>query len=116
MLLSRFARRITWDRFAGGRGIAEANANSLLSRAPLGVSRSGLREVVEMRADLPVAVVESAAEGVEAVRAGIWPESAILDATAFDQLLTRVNVSLQPPTRFPVLFTLPFSIVRGLRP
>lgn len=78
--------------------------------------RSGLRDVVEMRADLPVAVVESPAEGVEAVRSGIWPESAMLDAAAFDQLLSRVNVSLQPPTRFPVVFTLPFSIVRGLRP
>ena len=78
--------------------------------------RSGLREVVEMRADLPVAVVESPAEGVEAVRSGIWPESVMLDATAFDQLLTRVNDSLQPPARFPVVFTLPFSIVRGLRP
>ena len=40
----------------------------------------------------------------------------MLDATAFDQLLTRVNDSLKPPTRFPVVFTLPFSIVRGLRP
>ncbi|MGB5432451.1 MAG: hypothetical protein WBO21_05530, partial [Acidimicrobiia bacterium] len=67
-------------------------------------------------ADLPVAVVDSAAEGVEAVRSGIWPESAVLDAAAFDRLLSRVNDSLQPPTRFPVVFTLPFSIVRGLRP
>jgi hypothetical protein len=78
--------------------------------------RSGLRDVIEMRADLPVAVVDSAAEGVEAVRSGIWPESALLDAAAFDRLLTRVDVSLQPPTRFPVVFTLPFNIVRGLRP
>ncbi|MGB5168361.1 MAG: methyltransferase domain-containing protein [Acidimicrobiia bacterium] len=78
--------------------------------------RAGLREVVGMRADLPVAVVDSAAEGVEAVRSGIWPESAVLDAAAFDRLLSRVNDSLQPPTRFPVVFTLPFSIVRGLRP
>jgi hypothetical protein len=78
--------------------------------------RAGLRDVVELRADLPIAVVDSPAEGVEAVRSGIWPESALLDANALDQLLTRVNVSLQPPTRFPVVFTLPFSIVRGLRP
>lgn len=78
--------------------------------------RVGLREVVEMRADLPIAVVGSAAEGVEAVRSGIWPESATLDAAAFDRLLSRVNGSLQPPTRFPVVFSLPFSIVRGVRP
>ena len=78
--------------------------------------RGGLRNVVEMRAELPVAVVETASEGVEAVRSGIWPESAMLDAAAFDRLLTRVSVSLQPPTRFPVVFTLPFSIVRGIRP
>ena len=78
--------------------------------------RAGLHDVVEMRTDLPVAVADSAAEGVEAVRSGIWPESALLDATAFDQLLTRVDASLQLPTRFPVVFTLPFSIVRGLRP
>jgi hypothetical protein len=78
--------------------------------------RGGLRDVVEMRAELPVAVVDTASEGVEAVRSGIWPESSILDASAFDRLLTRVNASLQPPTRFPVVLTLPFSIVRGLRP
>jgi hypothetical protein len=77
--------------------------------------RAGLRGVVEMRAELPVAVVDTAAEGVEAVRSGIWPESALLDATALDELLTRVNESLQPPTRFPVVFTLPFNIVRGVR-
>ena len=77
--------------------------------------RAGLRDVVEMRTELPVAVVDTAAEGVEAVRSGIWPESAMLDATALDQLLARVHASLQPPTRFPVVFTLPFSIVRGVR-
>lgn len=77
--------------------------------------RAGLRDVVEMRSELPVAVVDTAAEGVEAVRSGIWPESAMLEATALDRLLTRVHASLQPPTRFPVVFTLPFSIVRGLR-
>ena len=78
--------------------------------------RAGLREVVEMRADLPIAVVDSAAEGVEAVRSGIWPESTVLDPSDFDRLLTRVGDSLQPPTRFPVVFTLPFSVVRGVRP
>jgi len=78
--------------------------------------RAGLKNVVESRADLPAAVVDSAAEGVEAVRSGIWPGTALLDAVALDRLLARVDASLQPPTEFPVVLTLPWIVVRGRRP
>ena len=78
--------------------------------------RAGLREVTETKADLPIAVIESAAEGVEAVRFGIWPGTDALSPTALDRLLERVDESLQPPTRFPVVMTLPWIIVRGRRP
>lgn len=78
--------------------------------------RAGLREVVESRAELPVAVIDSAAEGVEAVRSGIWPGTALLDAVALDRLLERVDASLQPPTAFPIVLTLPWIVVRGRRP
>lgn len=78
--------------------------------------RAGLRDVVESRADLPVAVIDSAAEGVEAVRSGIWPGTGLLDAVALDRLLERVDASLQPPTVYPVVLTLPWIVVRGRRP
>jgi len=78
--------------------------------------RAGLRDVVERRADLPVAVVGSAAEGVEAVRSGIWPGTALLGGAALDRLLERVEASLQPPIEFPVVLTLPWIVVRGRRP
>ena len=99
-------------------GVAERAQFRFRAADGLGVEavRAGLREVVVIRADLPIAVADSAADGVEAVRSGIWPESAVLDTAAFDRLLIRVNDSLQPPTRFPVVFTLPFIIVRGRRP
>ncbi len=78
--------------------------------------RAGLREVTETKADLPVAVIDSAAEGVEAVRSGIWPGTGRLDPASLDRLLERVDASLQPPTRLPVVMTLPWIIVRGQRP
>lgn len=77
--------------------------------------RAGLRDVVESRADLPVAVVDSAAEGVEAVRSGIWPGTALLDGVATDGLLAQVDASLQSPVEFPIVFTLPWTVVRGRR-
>ena len=78
--------------------------------------RAGLKDVVESRADLPVAVIDSAAEGVEAVRSGIWPGTVLLGAVALDRLLERVDASLQPPIEFPVVLTLPWIVVRGRRP
>ena len=78
--------------------------------------RAGLRDVTETKADLPVAVIESAADGVEAVRSGIWPGTNHLDPSSLDRLLERTDESLQPPTRFPVILTLPWIIVRGTRP
>ena len=77
--------------------------------------RAGLRNVTETKADLPVAVIESAADGVEAVRSGIWPGTGTLDAVSLDRLLERIDESFQPPTRFPVVLTLPWIIVRGQR-
>lgn len=78
--------------------------------------RAGLREVTETKADLPVAVIGSAAEGVEAVRSGIWPGTETLDPASLDRLLERTDALFQPPTRFPVVMTLPWIIVRGRRP
>lgn len=78
--------------------------------------RAGLRDVTETKADLPVAVIGSAAEGVEAVRSGIWPGTAALVPPSLDRLLDRMNASLQRPTRFPIVLTLPWIIVRGRRP
>ncbi len=78
--------------------------------------RAGLRDVTEAKADLPVAVIESAADGVEAVRSGIWPGTESLSSVSLDRLLERTNGSLQPPTRFPVVLTLPWIIARGTRP
>ncbi len=78
--------------------------------------RAGLRDVTETKADLPIAVIESAADGVEAVRSGIWPGTGALDPTALDRLLERTGESLQPPVRFPIVLTLPWIIVRGQRP
>jgi hypothetical protein len=78
--------------------------------------RAGLRDVTESKSDLPVAVVESAADGVEAVRSGIWPGTEALDGASLDRLLERADASFQPPTRFPIVLTLPWIIVRGRRP
>ncbi|MEA3502939.1 MAG: hypothetical protein U9R47_09220 [Actinomycetota bacterium] len=78
--------------------------------------RAGLRNVAETKADLPVAVIESAAEGVEAVRSGIWPGTEALDPASLDRLLGQTDASLQPPARFPMVLTLPWIIVRGTRP
>ena len=77
--------------------------------------RAGLRDVAQSRADLPMAVVDSAAEGVEAVRSGIWPGTVLLDGVAMDGLLAQVDTSLQPPIEFPIVFTLPWIVVRGRR-
>ena len=113
---------------AAGAGAKEGPSDAEASPEALAAATEILEQLVEMMGyDASVdyvtetmeaagyEVVDTAAEGVEAVRSGIWPESAELDATALDQLLTRVHASLQPPTRFPVVFTLPFSIVRGVR-
>jgi hypothetical protein len=78
--------------------------------------RAGLRDVTETKVDLPIAVIESAADGVEAVRSGIWPGTNTLSPSALDRLLERTDESLQPPTRFPIVLTLPWIIVRGQRP
>lgn len=78
--------------------------------------RAGLRNVTETKADLPVAVVGSAAEGVEAVRSGIWPGTDALGPASLDRLLEQTDASLQPPARFPMVLTLPWIIVRGTRP
>jgi SAM-dependent methyltransferase len=78
--------------------------------------RAGLRDVTETKADLPVAVIDSAADGVEAVRSGIWPGTEFLDPISLDGLLERTDESLQPPVRFPIVMTLPWIIVRGQRP
>ena len=78
--------------------------------------RAGLRDVTETKADLPAAVIDSAADGVEAVRSGIWPGTDALDPTSLDRLLQRTDESLQPPTRFPIVMTLPWIVVRGQRP
>jgi len=78
--------------------------------------RAGLRDVTETKADLPVAVIESAADGVEAVRSGIWPGTEAVDPASLDRLLEQTDRALQPPTRFPIVLTLPWIIVRGTRP
>jgi hypothetical protein len=78
--------------------------------------RAGLRDVTETKADLPVAVIGSAADGVEAVRSGIWPGTNDLDPASLDRLLEGTDESLQAPPRFPVVLTLPWIIVRGTRP
>jgi hypothetical protein len=75
--------------------------------------RVGLRSVTETRADFPVAVVDSRAEAVEAVRSGIWPGTSLLDPVALDELLVRVDDSFEPPERFPFVFTLPWILVQG---
>jgi len=77
--------------------------------------RSGLKDVIESRADLPVAVIDSAADGVEAVRSGIWPGTVLLDGIALDRVLEQVDASLQSPIEFPIVFTLPWVVVRGRR-
>jgi hypothetical protein len=77
--------------------------------------RVGLRPIAETRADFPVAVAESRADAVEAVRSGIWPGTGLLDATALDDLLVRVDESFEPPERFPFVFTLPWILVEGRR-
>jgi len=61
--------------------------------------RAGLRNVTETKSDLPVAVIDSAAAGVEAVRSGIWPGTDVLDPTSLDRLLERTDESLQANRR-----------------
>ncbi len=99
------------------RAAAEARFRYRTTDA-LGVDavRAGLRNVTETKADLPVAVIESAADGVEAVRSGIWPGTNALDPASLDRLLEWTDASLQPPARFPIVLTLPWIIVRGKRP
>ena len=98
--------------------VADAARSRYRTADVLGVDavRAGLRNVTETKADLPVAVIDSAADGVEAVRSGIWPGTGSLDAVSLDRLLERMDQSLQPPTRFPIVLTLPWIIVRGQRP
>jgi hypothetical protein len=78
--------------------------------------RAGLQDVVETKVELPIATIASAADGVEMVRSGIWPGTAMLDQGSLDELLERVDASFEPSTRFPVVATLPWLIVRGRRP
>lgn len=78
--------------------------------------RAGLLGVTETRAELPAAVVDSVEEGVEAVRSGIWPGIASIDPGALDRLLDRVAVSFRRNERFPLVLTLPWTLVRGRRP
>lgn len=75
--------------------------------------RVGLRSVTKTPADFPVAVVDSRAEAVEAVRSGIWPGTGLLDPVALDELLVRVDDSFEPPERFPFVFTLPWILAQG---
>jgi len=49
------------------------------------------------------------------VRSGIWPGTALLDGVAMDRVLAQVDASLQPPIEFPIVFTLPWIVVRGRR-
>jgi len=77
--------------------------------------RAGLQEVVETKVDLPIATITSPADGVEAVRSGIWPGTAMLDEASLDELLERVDASFGPSTRFPIVATLPWLVVRGRR-
>ncbi|MEN8113999.1 MAG: hypothetical protein ABFS21_06390 [Actinomycetota bacterium] len=78
--------------------------------------RSGLRSVTETRAELPAAVARSPEEVVEAVRSGVWPGTSNLDPAARDRLLGRVAESFHRSTRFPLVLTLPWTLVRGRRP
>jgi hypothetical protein len=78
--------------------------------------RAGLHDVDETKVDLPVATIGSVEEGVAAVRSGIWPGTDMLDEASLDFLLGEVEASLAPPTRFPVVATLPWLIVRARRP
>jgi hypothetical protein len=78
--------------------------------------RARMHDVVETKVDLPVVSIDTAAEGVEAVRAGIWPGTERLDPVSLDRLLEQVDASLEPPTRFPIVLTLPWLLVRGTRP
>jgi len=78
--------------------------------------RARMHSVDETKVDLPIISIDTAAEGVEAVRAGIWPGTERLDDVSLDWLLGQVDASLRPPTRFPVVLTLPWLLIRGTRP
>lgn len=95
--------------------VAEAERFRFRAADTIGVDavRVGLRSVTETRTDFPVAVVDTRAEAVEAVRSGIWPGLELLDSIAVDELLVRVDESFEPPERFPFVFTLPWILVRG---
>jgi len=104
--------------FRSERSAAEAVRSRYRAATGLGVEavRAGLHSVTETRADLPAAVVSSAEEGVEAVRSGIWPGTAELDPEARDRLLARVAELFRRSQRFPLVLTLPWTLVRWRRP
>jgi len=77
--------------------------------------RAGLRSVSTTNADLPAAVADGVAEAVEAVRGGIWPGTELLDEATLDRLLTHLAASMRRSVRFPVVLTLPWSLVQGRR-
>ncbi|MEN8115258.1 MAG: hypothetical protein ABFS21_12820 [Actinomycetota bacterium] len=98
-------------------GVAEIVRHMFRAARGLGVEavRTGLHGVSETRADLPAAVAGSPEGFVEAVRGGVWPGVSSLDAAARDRLLGRVEESCSRSERFPLVLTLPWTLVRGRR-
>lgn len=94
-----------------------ARVRAAAGSGDLGVEmvRHRLRDVTVIESDLPVAVFTTAAEGVEAVRAGIWPGTEFLSAVELDDLLDDVRASFRNRVRFPVVDYQPWTLGRGRR-
>jgi len=98
-------------------GVAARVRAAATRSGDLGVEmvRHRLRDVSVLESDLPVAVFATPAEGVEAVRSGIWPGTEQLNPVELDDLLDDVRASLQTRVRFPVIEYQPWTLVRGRR-
>lgn len=98
-------------------GVAARVRAAAARSGDLGVEmvRHRLRDVTVVESDLPVAVFANAAEGVEAVRSGIWPGTEQLNPVELDELLDDVRASLQHRVRFPVIEYQPWTLARGRR-
>lgn len=110
-----FRSALLYRRFPA---VAERQAERTLPASAIGVEavRAGLNPVTLDPLAVPIAVLADADSYLEAVRAGLWPGSELLDDVQLDALLVELRVSLTEPTRFPMVDYQPWWVARGIRP
>ena len=99
-------------REVGERLLARHAGPSQLALAALG---AGLHSVAIEAADLPIGAFTSAAEYVEAVRAGLWEGRSELDESVRDDVLASLHRRLAGAL-FPMVAYQPWLLAHGFRP